>query len=103
LESRAARRVESDQAGRIQLYNQDSEGYAILKINTQSSSGPANEDTKRLLALVVPSAVRYGPDVGGFNDAVAVFTIFPDNPNGWNRALNPSRSRKFTKSRVPVP
>jgi hypothetical protein len=65
------------------------EGYAILKIDAQSSPGPANEDTKRLLALVAPGAVRYGPDVDGFNDAVAVFTNFPDNPHGWDRTLNP--------------
>ena len=65
------------------------EGYAILKIDAQSSPGPANDDTKRLLALVAPGAVRYGPDVDGFNEAVAVFTNFPDNPAGWNRTLSP--------------
>ena len=62
-----------------------SEGYAILKV--LPSSGPANSPTSRpSLPTSARGGVRYALNVGGLNDADAVFTAFP-KPAGWQQDL----------------
>ncbi len=62
-----------------------SEGYAILKV--LPSSGAANGQTARPnLSTSARGTVRYALNVGGLNDADAVFTAFP-KPAGWQQDL----------------
>ena len=62
-----------------------SEGYAILKV--LPSSGAANRQTARPnLSTSARGTVRYALNVGGLNDADAVFTAFP-KAGGWQQDL----------------
>lgn len=60
------------------------EGYAILKVDRQDPPRAGGDDSKGLLALTGPGAVRYGPDVDGLGEAETVFYNFP-KPKGWDR------------------
>ncbi len=62
-----------------------SEGYAILKV--LPATGPANTPaSKPSLPTSARGGVRYALNVGGLNDADAVFTAFPKTA-GWQQDL----------------
>ncbi len=63
-----------------------SEGYAILKV--LSPSDTANSHSSRpTLSTAARGSVRYALNVGGLNDADAVFTALP-KPAGWQQDLH---------------
>ncbi len=63
-----------------------SEGYAILKV--LSPSDTANSQSSRpSLSTAARGSVRYALNVGGLNDADAVFTALP-KPAGWQQDLH---------------
>ena len=62
-----------------------SEGYAILKV-LPSSGGGATQTSRPSLSTSARGTVRYALNVGGLNDADAVFTALP-KPAGWQQDL----------------
>jgi tetratricopeptide (TPR) repeat protein len=63
-----------------------SEGYAILKVLSPSEA--ANSQSSRpTLSTAARGSVRYALNVGGLNDADAVFNALP-KPGGWQQDLH---------------
>jgi tetratricopeptide (TPR) repeat protein len=62
-----------------------SEGYAILKVLPPAGAG-ASQISRPNLSTSARGTVRYALNVGGLNDADAVFGAFP-KPAGWQQDL----------------
>src|SRR6185369_15838421 len=62
-----------------------SEGYAILKVLPPAAAG-ATQISRPNLSTSARGTVRYALNVGGLNDADAVFGAFP-KPDGWQQDL----------------
>ena len=72
--------------GQISGVVKSSEGYAILKV--LSPSDAANSQSSRpSLSTAARGSVRYALNVGGLNDADAVFNALP-KPAGWQQDLH---------------
>jgi tetratricopeptide (TPR) repeat protein len=65
-----------------------SEGYAILKVLSASeSAGGGVPGARPAFSTTAAGSVRYALNVGGLNDADAVFNAFP-KPVGWQQDLH---------------
>ena len=72
--------------GQISGVVKSSEGYAVLKV--LSPSDAANSQSSRpTLSTAARGSVRYALNVGGLNDADAVFNALP-KPAGWQQDLH---------------
>jgi tetratricopeptide (TPR) repeat protein len=62
------------------------EGFAILKVLPASGSGNSSQISRPGLSTSARGSVRFALNVGGLNDADAVFTALP-KPAGWQQDL----------------
>jgi tetratricopeptide (TPR) repeat protein len=72
-------------AGQLTGIIKFSEGYAILKV-LPSSDGASSQASHPNLSTAARGTVRYALNVGGLNDADAVYTALP-KPAGWQQDL----------------
>jgi len=78
------------------------EGYAILMVDRQDRPTLPRENPTATLALTGPGAVHYGPDIGGFGEAFALFYQATDKPKDWDHVLNPVTAAEFAATHSPV-
>jgi hypothetical protein len=75
--------------GQISTVVKIPEGYAILMVDGDNTAGVMGSNPTALLALTGPGAVRFGPDIGGFSEAFAIFYRSKEKPRDWDRLLSP--------------